>query len=104
MCDIDRGNTCDENFEPISPPFYPETGGLLPFLVDYGGAMYYWDTQSENPDEWPIVMSNGGRMTRYPCMSIPTMILKWLERDPQMIEMWGDVEQIPPERIRITES
>jgi hypothetical protein len=37
-------------------------------------------------------------------MSIPAMILKWLERDSQMNEMWGDVEQIPPERLRITES
>lgn len=104
MCDIDRGNTWDENGKPFSPPFYPEPGGFLPFLVDYGGGQYYWDTQSDNPDKWPIILSDGGWMTRFPSMSIPAMILKWLERDPQMIEMWGDVEQLPPERIRITAS
>jgi hypothetical protein len=101
MCATDSEANYDEYSNEISPPFYPEEGGLLPFLVDYGGCVYYWDTKPDNPDEWPIVESDGGWMTRYPPMSIPTMILKYLERDPQMIEMWGDVEQLPPERIGI---
>lgn len=104
LCNNEKGNTYNEEGEPFSPPFYPDKGGLFPFLVDYGGNIYYWDTHSNNPDEWPIVKSHGGWMTQHPCMSIPTMILKWLERDPQMIEMWGDVEKKPPEHLRITES
>jgi len=103
-CNQDRGDTYDQHFKPISPPFYPEQGGLFPFLIDYGGNKYFWETESDDPDEWPIVKSHAGWMTRYPAMSIPTMILRWLQRDPQMIEMWGDVEQISPERLRITES
>ena len=106
MCDIDRGNTwgvIDGKFQQISPPFYPEPGGLLPFLVDYSGSMYFWDTESDEPEQWPVIQSEGGSMTRHPAMSIPEMILKWLDRDPVMIQMWGDVEQISQERLRITE-
>jgi hypothetical protein len=104
MCDIDRGNTYDANGKPLSPAFYPEEGGLLPFLVDYGGNVYYWDTASGTPEEWLVIQSHGGWMTPFPAMSIPTMILNWLGRDPQMIEMWGDADQISPDRLRITES
>ena len=103
-CNQDSGNTYDKSFKRISPVFSPEKGGLLPFLIDYGGNMYYWQTDIGEPDQWPIIKSHGGWMTPHPAMSIPTMILKWLERDPQMIEMWGDVEQVPAERLRITET
>ena len=102
-CNQDRGNTYDEHGKPFSPPFYPDEGGLFPFLVDYGGNEYYWETDADDPEEWPIVKSHGGWMTRHTPMSIPAMILKWLERDPQMMEMWGDVSRVPPEQLRITE-
>ena len=102
-CNQDRGNFYDEKFKPISPAFYPERGGLFPFLIDYGGNEYFWDTKSADPDLWPIVQSHAGWMKLYPPMSIPELILKWLGRDPQMLKMWGDVSKWPVERIRITE-
>lgn len=104
-CDIDRGNTYDADGKPFSPPFYPEDGGLMPWLLDYSGNMYYWDTgASEDPEAWPVIQSHGGWMTPFPAMSLPTMILKWLEQDAVMTEIWGKLERWPEEQRRITES
>lgn len=73
MCATDsEGNYDDESSQPITPLFYPEEGGLLPFLVDYGGCIYYWETKTTNPTRGRSLyrMAAGCRdIRRCPCQA-----------------------------------
>lgn len=44
----------------ISPyPFYPEPGGLFPWGATENGDVCLWLTDKENPDEWPVIVTDG---------------------------------------------
>ena len=99
-----ESNTYDEDFNEIQPSLYPERGGLLPFMIDYAGNMFLWRTDSRNSDEWPIAFWNMGPITILEDWTIAKMIWQWLQRDPVMIKVWGDINEYEPDRIRLTES
>lgn len=99
-----NGDTYDEDFNEIKVEFYPAPGGWFPFLIDYSGNMYLWAREADEPKEWPVVMSKAGWMKTLGVMSIPEMILAWLDGEPTMQKAWGNAEDLPPERLRITES
>jgi len=55
-----------EDGRPVPPyPFYPEPGGLLPWGATENGDVCLWLTDSENPDEWPIIVTDGLDYWRY---------------------------------------
>ena len=99
-----NGDTYDENFNEIDVQFYPTSNGLFPFLIDYSGNMYLWARESDDPEEWPIILSHAGWMKTLGVMSIPEMILSWLKGEPSMKKVWGNVEEMPLDRLQITES
>ena len=38
-------------------PIFPEPGGLLPFGVTDNGDVFFWLTDSDNPNHWKIVIN-----------------------------------------------
>jgi hypothetical protein len=50
-----RYGMTDENFQSITMPLYPERGGLFPFMIDYDGTYYFWRTEPDDPDSWPLL-------------------------------------------------
>jgi hypothetical protein len=84
-------------------PLYPTENGLFPFMIDYGGNLFCWQTDRNSPDKWPIVFWNMGPITVMEKMTIAKMILGWLQRKPQMVKVWGDIDEYEPDRIRLTE-
>ncbi|MCP2258188.1 hypothetical protein LX15_001882 [Streptoalloteichus tenebrarius] len=49
-----------EYLEGVDYRLFPEPGGLLPWGDDLQGGMFFWLTQSANPDEWPIAYYSQG--------------------------------------------
>lgn len=96
-----KTNARDEHFKEIEVPVYPASGGVFPFLNDIDGPLYYWRTQSSNPNRWPIYCWMRGPITILEGWTIADMLLGFLERDPTIIRLWGDVRDFDPERIRI---
>lgn len=43
---------------PIPYPIFPEPGGLLPWASGPRAEPFFWLTNSENPNSWPIVTTN----------------------------------------------
>jgi hypothetical protein len=85
----------------VDLPLYPEAGGLFPFMADIDGPLYCWHTNSTNPNRWPVYCWVVGPVTVLPDMTISGMLLGYLERSPQMMQVWGDVRDLDPKRIRI---
>ena len=38
-------------------PVYPKSGGLIPFGITDNGDVFFWLSESKNPDQWPIVVN-----------------------------------------------
>jgi hypothetical protein len=91
----------DEKYHEVAMPLYPEEGGLFPFLADYNGWEYFWQTTGKNPDKWPVVCWKMGPIVLLGRITIAKMILDFLERKPRMIAVWGDIRDYEPERIRL---
>jgi hypothetical protein len=98
-----KANTRDKRFKKIDVSVYPSQGGLFPFMVDYSSSLYCWQTDQSNPNAWSIVCWFTGQLVVLENTTIPKMILDWLERNPVMVNLWGDYTELPPDRIRITE-
>jgi hypothetical protein len=47
-----RGLTCEH----YPPPFYPETGGMLPWGEDENGHIIAWAPSTPDPDRWPVAV------------------------------------------------
>ncbi|MEV6238970.1 SMI1/KNR4 family protein [Lentzea sp. NPDC051838] len=41
---------------PIPAPFFPESGGVIPWGYTVSGHTFFWVPLHENPDEWPVIM------------------------------------------------
>jgi hypothetical protein len=95
------GHMRDAKFNKLDLPLYPEEGGLFPFMADIDGPLYCWLTESKNPSSWPVYCWMEGPITVLPDITISGMLLGFLERSPQMIQVWGDVRDLDPKRIRI---
>jgi hypothetical protein len=95
------GNTYDAKFSKWDLPFYPEDGGLFPFMASIDGPMYCWRTESRHPNRWPVYCWMTGPITVLRDTTIAGMLLGFLERSPRMVRLWGDVREYDPERIRI---
>ncbi|MBI3412287.1 MAG: SMI1/KNR4 family protein [Planctomycetes bacterium] len=96
-----RGNTYDERFNKLDLPLYPAPGGLFPFMADIDGPEYFWQTEDRNPDRWPVYCWMRGPITVLEGVSIADMLLGFLERDPVIVRLWGDVRNFSSDRIRI---
>jgi hypothetical protein len=97
------GNLYDAKFNRGDLPFYPEEGGLFPFMADIDGPIYYWLTEPKDPSRWPVYCWMSGPTTVLPGTTIAGMLLGFLERSPRMVRLWGDVRDFEPERIRIAD-
>ena len=97
-----KGNMYDERFNVLQLPLYPDEGGLFPFMVDYSSNLFCWQTAPASPETWPVVFWNRGPITIMENMTIAKMILHWLQQKPQMVEVWGNIDEYEPERIRLT--
>lgn len=95
------GNMYDEAFRPASVPLFPAAGGLFPFAMDYSGDQYLWRTERSDPDQWPVVIWQRGQLVTLERMTVAKMLLGFLSRRPPMLNLWGDVRQFDPGRIRI---
>jgi len=99
-----QSNMYDGDSNKIEIPLYPTTGGLFPFMIDYSSSLYCWRTDRKDPDKWPIVCWFTGTVLVLEKMTISKMLLEWLDRKPRMIDVWGDVNDLPPERRQLTET
>jgi hypothetical protein len=45
----------DETGNAILVPFYPEQGGLFPFMASSDGDYYFWKADLPDPDQWPMM-------------------------------------------------
>lgn len=97
-----ESNIYDEHFNKLDFPLYPAEEGLFPFMIDYSSSLYCWQTEKDDPNKWPIVCWFTGQILILEKMTITKMILEWLERKPRMVAIWGDVNNLPPERIQLT--
>ncbi|MCA9067951.1 MAG: SMI1/KNR4 family protein [Planctomycetaceae bacterium] len=89
----------DTSFKQLELPFYPQKGGLFPFMIDYSGSDYCWITKSKYPEKWPVYCWFSGSGPIVENLSICEMFVEWLERKPRMMEIWGDVNDLPEERL-----
>lgn len=85
----------------IDLPLYPSAGGLFPFAHDFSGSLYCWQTSSMDPGEWPIVCWFQSSIVVLNDMTIGKMLWDWLDGAPRMVDLWGDIRELPPERIRL---
>lgn len=90
----------DEDFEEIEFPKYPEEGGLFVFLIDSSGGWHFWLMEGA-PEQWPIVCWRGGQTAVVRELNMTQMFLRWLERKEPAVKLWGNLDSIPPERIRL---
>ncbi len=97
------GNTYDAKRNKLDLPLYPEEGGMFPFIEDIDGPMYCWLTEAKDPNRWPVYCWMRGPITVLPDATISGMFLGFLERSPRMVQLWGDVQDYEPERIRIAD-
>ena len=98
-----KGNTFDESFNAIEIPLSPADNGLFPFLIDYSGNLFCWQTDQNSPDKWPVVFWNTGPITILEKLTLAMLINDWLMRKPHMVKIWGDINEYEPDRIRLTE-
>jgi hypothetical protein len=94
-------NQYDENYNKLSLPAYPAEGGLFPFLNNIDGPLYCWLTEGKNPDRWPVYCWQRGPMVVLKRMTIAGMLAGFMERSPDMIGVWGDINDLEPHRLRI---
>lgn len=97
-----KSNMYSEKFEAEDVPLYPDTGGLFPFMIDYSSSLYCWRTKQEDPTAWAVNCWFTGQLVRVGKITISGMILKWLERKPEMMALWGDINDLPADQIKLT--
>ncbi|MBI1246303.1 hypothetical protein GC197_00475 [bacterium] len=83
-------------------PLFPEKGGLFPFMNDFSGSFYCWQTKSQNPEKWPVVCCFSSQVLIIKNITVPQMFLEWLERKPRMVDLWGDVNDLSPDQIQLS--
>jgi hypothetical protein len=86
---VDYGMT-DEDFKPLTMPLYPEPGGLFPFMNSSDGDYYYWNTDSDNPDEWPIMRWEMDTLRKLKFATLADLFLETLEwmKEKQPHRVW----------------
>ncbi len=87
--------------EEVNFPLYPEKGGLLTFMIDFSGSYYCWNPKGRNANKWPIVCCFTSQVLIIESITVPEMFLEWIERKPRMVDLWGDIQDLPPERVRL---
>lgn len=95
-----EGNMYDQDFDEIEYPYYPEENGLLWFAADFSRGRHFWLMEGE-PSKWPIVCWRGGDTVVVKKMNMTQMFLGWLQRKPRMKDLWGDLGELPKERITL---
>ncbi len=93
-----RRNMYDASFNRVKLPLYPDKGGLFPFLAEIDGNLHCWKTDGSDPDQWPVYCWLTGEIVVLEYMTIAKMILSFMERKVPMFEIWGDYNQLSPER------
>lgn len=88
--------------EQVDLPLFPDKGGLFPFMNDFSGSFYCWLTKGRNSEKWPVVCCFSSQVLIIEDLSVPQMFLEWLNREPRMVDLWGDVNDLPPERIQLS--
>jgi hypothetical protein len=73
-------------------PLYPEPGGLFPFMADCDGYSYFWRTDGENPDRWPLMQWGEGHIWTLKEATLTEFFLASVEEYRKMGE---------PERVRV---
>lgn len=94
-----QGNQYNEDYTESHLPLYPEPGGLLPFLNDIDGPLYCL----ADPEAWPICCWLRRPIVTRKGMSIADMFVGFLERSPNMVRVWGDVNEMEPHRLYIAD-
>lgn len=85
-------------FEKITPPLFPEPEGLMPFAIDFSSRTYCWQTGGD-PEQWPIVIWDTGPLEIFENATIDGMILNWINREPRMVELFCDFNDVEPEML-----
>jgi len=80
---------------------YPAKGGLFPFMIDYSACVYLWDTDSINPEDWPIYVWDRGPTLKIGRYSIAELFLGWLRREEPMLSLLGDVSKVETYLLRL---
>lgn len=74
---VDYG-ICQDGMD-VEMPLYPEPGGLFPFMVSSDGDYYYWNTESEDPNEWPMMQWQANEIITLEFPTIAGLFLDALE-------------------------
>lgn len=93
----------DEEYNDINNigiPVYPEPGGLFPFMADYSGNEYFWQTENADSDKWPIVCWRIGVLEKLKFQSLPELFLAdidhWLAEGSHRVRVDRWIEPTPP--------
>ena len=89
----------DDSREELKLPCYPSPGGLFPFMNDLSGSVYCWLTKPKNPEKWPVYCWFQGSGPIIENMSASQMLIDWLDGKPIMTDLWGNVDELPEERL-----
>ena len=98
-----NGSMYDDRGRDMHLPLYPARGGLLPFVSDYHSGIGCWQTSRKSPDDWPVVYWLRGPVIVRRNSTIAKLLCDFLDAKPYMAQIWGDVREYEPERIRLTE-
>lgn len=91
-----KGDYIPQGFVP-----FPEAGCYFPFMIDEGSNFYFWKTDMSSPEDWPIIIGPYGELNILENMSITEMFLSYLNREPPMFDIWGDINDVPPEEMTV---
>lgn len=80
---------------------FPEPGCFLPFMIDEGSNFYFWKTNRDSPENWPIIIGPYGELNILKNTSITEMFLSYLTRKPPMFDIWGDINDVSPEELKV---
>jgi hypothetical protein len=92
----------DKDWNEVDLKLYPERGGLYPYMIDFSGGIYCWKASTADPDRWSTHAWIRGQVVKLGKYTLAGMLLDWLERKPKMKDLWGDIRDLPAERLRLS--
>jgi hypothetical protein len=89
----------DRRGKKLEIPLYPDPGGLLPCLLDFGGGFLCWITEGE-PDGWSVMTWYAGTCVIFRGMSVTRLICEWIEQKGRAKSAWPD-SYLQPESFEL---
>lgn len=97
-----EGQMRDEEWRTIELPVFPKKGGLFPFFTDIQGGLTCWLTDRIDPESWPLCCWRPDAPVQIlENETITSLLIGFFERKPEVVGIWGDINDLSPADIRI---